>query len=290
MQRARQIKRVLLITLSLNISVSGAKIFYGYWTDSVAILSDGFHSLFDGVSNVVGIIAITLASHPPDSTHPYGHRKLETLFTIFIGLIMLFACFEIFKNVYEALIKGQGAAIDHKSVFIMLVTLCINIFVVLYEKKMGTKLQSEFLLADSKHTLSDVYVTLGVIVGLIAHILGFHMADSIAGIAIGLVIAYTGITIIKEAAEVLIDKSQTDTIRVKEIVCSHNGVIECHEIRTRGAKGNVFLDLHVLVQPDMRVIDAHRIAHEVEDAIRAELPEVVDVMVHIEPMDKKGLP
>ncbi len=283
MQRTRQIKRVILITLSLNILVSGAKIAYGYYIDSVSILSDGFHSLFDGLSNIVGLIAITLSSRPPDSSHPYGHRKIETLFTVFIGLIMLLACYEIFKNAYESLLKGHRADIDTTSLLIMLLTLCVNLFVVWYEKRLGYRLNSEFLIADSKHTLSDVFVTLGVIVGLMCYLAGFQLADAITGIAVGLFVAYAGLSIIKDASDVLIDKNQTDTLKIKEIVCSHNGVIECHEIRTRGAKGNVFLDLHVLVSPSMTVSDAHRIAHEVEDAIRQRMPEIVDVVVHIEP-------
>ncbi len=283
MQRARQIRRVFLITLFLNLIVSGGKIVYGYYIDSVSILSDGFHSLFDCISNVVGLIAITLSIHPPDSSHPYGHRKIETLFTAFIGLMMLLACYEIFKNAYESLIKGQRASIDFTSLIVMSLTLIVNVFVVWYEKRLGSRLNSEFLIADSKHTLSDVLVSLGVILGLLCYLAGFHLADAIAGLAVGLFVLYTGLTIVKEASEVLIDKNQTDTMLIKEIVCCHSGVIECHEIRARGAKGNVFLDLHVLVEPSMAVSDAHRIAHEVEDAIRQRMPEIVDIVVHIEP-------
>lgn len=283
MQRARQIRRVLLVTLGLNLLVSALKIAYGYLTDSVSIISDGYHSAFDSLSNVVGLVAIKLSSQPPDRSHPYGHRKVETLVTVFLGLMMLLACFEIFKNAYEALFKGQRPELTLHSLFIMGFTLIVNLFVTLYEKKMANRLQSEFLLADSRHTLCDVYVTLGVIVGIVAYLGGFKLADAIVGIVVGLFVAYTGLVTIRDASEVLIDKNQSDTLVIQEIVCRHEGVIECHEIRTRGARGHVFLDLHIIVDAEMKVFEAHRIAHEVEDAIKAVRPEIKDVVVHIEP-------
>ena len=97
MQRTSEIRKVLLITLALNILVSAAKVFYGYITNSVSIFSDGFHSFFDGISNIVGLAGIYISSNPPDEKHPYGHRKYETVFTIFVGLLMRLTCFEVLK-------------------------------------------------------------------------------------------------------------------------------------------------------------------------------------------------
>lgn len=106
-ERKKQIRKVLLITLLLNLSVSSAKIIYGWLTNSVAIYSDGFHSLFDGISNIGGLIALSIASHPPDREHPYGHRKFETVFAIFIGVLMSLTALEIVRNVYESLITAK---------------------------------------------------------------------------------------------------------------------------------------------------------------------------------------
>src|SRR5512137_1687077 len=131
------VRKVLLITLALNVFVSSSKIIYGYYSNSVAIFSDGFHSLFDGVSNVVGLIGIHIASQPPDEQHPYGHRKYETVFTIAIGVLMLLTCFGILKEAYGALKGDQHPTIDAVSFIVMIVTLAINIFVVTYEKRMG---------------------------------------------------------------------------------------------------------------------------------------------------------
>lgn len=283
MDRTSEIRKVLLITLALNILVSAAKVFYGYITGSISIFSDGFHSLFDGVSNIVGLIGIYIASHPPDEKHPYGHRKYETVFTIFVGLLMLFTCFEVFRKVYESLTDKHETTITTASFFVMVITLIINIFVSVYEKQRGEKLNSEFLIADSKHTKSDIYVSLGVIVSLIFIKSGFPIADSIAGSVVGIFIAKAGIDIIRESTETLVDRTQMDTSIIKEIVCTVDGVMECHEIRTRGTKSHVFIDLHILVDPSLSVENAHRIAEAVEKEIKSKISEIVDVVVHIEP-------
>ncbi|BCB95260.1 cation efflux system protein [Dissulfurispira thermophila] len=284
MNRTSEIRKVLLITLVLNLIVSAAKVFYGYYINSVSILSDGYHSLFDGVSNIVGLIGIYIASHPPDEKHPYGHRKYETVFTIFVGVLMFITCIEIFKKSYNSFLgQSETAMITPQSFMVMLITLSVNIFVAIYEKNKGVSLTSEYLIADSKHTRSDIYVSLGVIGGLIISKIGISKADPIAGAIVGIFVAKAGIDIIKESTEILVDRTQMDTSMIKEIACTVDGVIECHEIRTRGTKSHIFVDLHVIVAPSLTVEDAHKIAEIVEKKIKNEISEVVDVVVHIEP-------
>lgn len=285
MDRTSETRKVLLITLALNLLVSAAKVFYGYITYSISIFSDGFHSLFDGVSNIVGLIGIYIASHPPDEKHPYGHRKYETVFTIFIGILMLATCFEVFKKVYESLIGNHLTVVTTGSFLVMLVTMTVNIFVSIYERRKGEKLNSEFLIADSRHTKSDIYVSIGVIISLVFIKLGLPIADPITGVIVGIFIAKAGIDIIRESTETLVDRTQMDTSIIKEIACTVDGVVECHEIRTRGARNNIFIDLHVLVNPSLSVEDAHKIAETVEKKIKSKISEIVDVVVHIEPSE-----
>ncbi|MBI5214056.1 MAG: cation transporter [Nitrospirae bacterium] len=283
MGRTSEIRKVLLITLALNILVSAAKVFYGYITNSVSIFSDGFHSFFDGISNIVGLVGIYISSNPPDEKHPYGHRKYETVFTIFVGLLMLLTCFEVFKKVYESFAGRHETTVTGASFIVMIVTMAINVFVSIYEKRKGLRLNSEFLIADSQHTKSDIYVSIGVIVSLIFIKLGFPLADPIAGAVVGIFIAKAGIDIIKGSTETLVDSSQTDISLIKDIACNVDGVIECHKIRTRGTKGQIFVDLHMLVNPALSVEEAHAIAERAERVIKERLPEVADVVVHIEP-------
>ena len=283
MDRTAKIRGVLVTTLALNFLVSIVKIMYGYFTYSVSIYSDGFHSLFDGVSNIVGLIGIHISAHPPDETHPYGHRKYETVFTIFIGLLMLLTCFEVFRKVYESLAGGYKTTVTAASFLVMVITMMVNIFVSTYEKRMGKRLNSEFLIADSKHTKSDIYVSAGVIASLVLIKLGFPLADPLAGIVVGMLVAKAGIGIIRDSTETLVDRTRADRGTINTIVSRIEGVSECHDIRTRGTRGSIFVDLHILVNPFLSVEDAHKIADTVEREIKDQMPEIVDVVVHIEP-------
>lgn len=283
MKRIAEIRKVLIITMLLNFIVSGAKIFYGYYTNSLAILSDGFHSLFDGVSNIVGLLGVYLSSRPPDEKHPYGHRKYETFFTIFVGLLMFATCAEIFKKIYDSIAGVHVVEVKTASFLIMGVTIIVNTLVARYEVKKGRELSSEYLLADSAHTKSDIYISLGVIVSLVLMKFGFIFADVITGAVVGIFVAKAGIEIMKDAAGSLLDKTKIDKSSIKEIVRHVEGVKGCHGVRTRGTINHVFLDLHLVVEPSLSVQDAHKIAHTAENEIKKRFPEVVDVVVHIEP-------
>ncbi|MCX5716998.1 MAG: cation diffusion facilitator family transporter, partial [Nitrospirae bacterium] len=234
-----QIRRVLLYTLVLNSGVSLAKIIYGYMSNSIAMTSDGFHSFFDGVSNIVGMIGIWIASHPPDENHPYGHKKYETLFTIIIGVMIFVTCFQILKQVYHSIVEYHETEVTGVSFAVMLVTMAVNIFVTIYERKKGIELKSEFLIADAMHTKSDILASLGVIISLIITKSGYRIADTIAGLVIVFLIARIGFEIIKRASDVLVDTICIDTVAIEAVINRVEGVKGCHDIRTRGTEHSI---------------------------------------------------
>ncbi len=278
-----RVRRVLLVTLALNGAVALAKIVWGYMTGSLGMLSDGFHSLFDGVSNIVGLVGIWIASHPPDEDHPYGHKKYETLFTIVIAVMIFGTCFQILKRVYRSFTVGHETLAPNTSFIILACTMLVNTFVMVYEMKRGRELKSDFLVADALHTKSDIFASFAVMIGLLFTRLGFPMADTVAGIVITLFIARIGYVIIKNASDVLVDTVCIDTHAVESIVKGVEGVKGCHDIRTRGSAQHVYLDMHIQVDPDIPIKDAHNIAHRVEGRIISEFPAVADIVVHVEP-------
>lgn len=286
MNRKKEIRKVLLITLCLNLLVSFAKIIYGLKVNSLAIYSDGFHSLFDGVSNIGGIFGIYLASRPPDREHPYGHRKYETIFAVFIGVLMGFTSLEILKGAYESLMKTKRPELDEKAFIILLFTIIINIFVFTYERKRGKQLKSEFLIADSSHTKIDIFITSGIILAIIFIKSGFYILDSLAGLIIGALVAREAFIILKESTDILIDKALLDSSEIERLVTTCNDVQACEDIRTRGTAGQIFVDLKILVDSSISVKEGHDIAEKVEEIIKKEFPDVVDVVVHIEPGKK----
>lgn len=280
---SENVRNVLILTLILNFGVALAKVLYGLFTNSIAITSDGFHSSFDGVSNIVGLIGIWIASHPPDEKHPYGHKKYETLFTIIIAIMIFATCFQILRKVYLSIFEDHKTIVIETSFIVMFLTMGVNIFVMRYESKKGKQFGSQFLIADAMHTKSDIFASTAVIISLIFTKLGYHLSDAIAGIIITFFIARIGCKILKEASDILVDTVCMDNSAIEFVVNSIEGVKGCHDIRTRGSVHSVYLDLHALVDRGLTTEKAHEIADRIETEIKKEFPSVVDIIVHIEP-------
>jgi cation diffusion facilitator family transporter len=275
---------VLTRVLLLNLAVAAAKIAFGYASGAVSILSDGFHSVTDAATNVVGLIGIRAARQPPDEDHPYGHRKYETVAAAAITVFLLLLVLEVLRNAYHRLTDAASVPqISFAGFAVMLVTICVNIGVVRYESREGIRLASEILQADALQTRGDVWTSTTVLVALWGARLGLPILDPIAALVVAGFISYAGYQIARTTTRILSDRiviSQTD---LEEIVMGVRGVIGCHHIRTRGSADHVFLDLHVWLPADMPLVDAHDLSHVVKDRLMAHYPQIVDAIIHIEP-------
>ena len=232
----RTVRKVLIVILVLNIAVALAKVGYGWYSNSLSMLTDGFHSFFDGASNVVGIIGITLAARPADKEHHYGHWKIETFSSIIIAVLLFLVCLEIVQSAVSRFFNPSPPEITTISFLVMGITILINIGVSWYEYRKGRAIDSKILVADSMHTRSDIYASIAVIIGFIAINAGYVFVDPVIALAIALLIAKTGIDIIKESSEVLLDKSTINREKIANIVNSVPGVIQSHKIRSHGKK------------------------------------------------------
>lgn len=269
--------------LALNLAVALSKIAYGYFTGTVSILSDGFHSLTDGASNVVALVGIRAARQPADQQHPYGHRKFETMASAAIFVLLLLVLVEVTRSALGRLGTTDVPEIDLVAFILMIGTLLVNVVVVRYESAAGRRLNSELLIADSKHTNSDVLTSLAVLVALVGVRMGFPLADPIAGLVVAGFIGYAGFSVAREASSVLTDRMVMDQEEIRRIVLSVPDTLGCHQIRTRGSADHVFLDMHLWLRPDMRLDEAHRLSHVVKDRLMAEVSGLADVIIHIEP-------
>jgi cation diffusion facilitator family transporter len=283
-KRARQVAKVLWVTLGLNWLVAALKVVFGLATHCVSITADGIHSFSDGTSNVVGLVAVTIAGHPADDDHPYGHQKYETLASVLISAFLFLVSFGILREAILGLLDEKTPEVSQASFVVMGVTLFVNLFVVWYERKKGRALKSDLLINDSWHTLTDVFVTLSVLGGLVGIGLGWSRLDSILALVIAGIIMIAAVRILKQSSDVLCDKAVLDTKEIERIVRGVEGVRDCHEIRTRGRMDDVYIDLHVLVDNEMTVIASHRLANIIEHNIRSQISGVRDVVVHIEPV------
>lgn len=285
-ERMRSIRRVLWTILLLNLGVAAAKYAWGTLSGSASMQADGIHSVFDSAGNVVGLVGISLAARPADAGHPYGHAKFETYASLVIGVLLLLAAFEVGSSAAAKLAAGSYTAeVGPMSFVVMAGTLAVNLGVTVYERRFAKRLKSEVLAADANHTLSDALVSVGVIAGLAAVALGFPMADPIMALVVTAAILATAYDVFKHALATLSDRARIPEGDLRAAALAVPGVRGVHRIRTRGTEGEVYADLHVLVDPSMTVADAHRLADEVETGVKERFANVIEVLVHIEPND-----
>ena len=284
--RVRSIRRVLWTILFLNLGVAAAKFIWGTVIGSAAMQADGIHSIFDGMSNVVGLVGMGLAARPADSDHPYGHGKYETYASAIIGAMLLLAAYRIGSEAVAGLTGNRPAPeVDTMSFVVMLGTLAINLFITMWERRVGHKLNSSILVADASHTGSDVMVSVGVIISLVLVKLGFPMADPIVALLVSGAIVYTAWGVFKQASATLSDSMRIPASDICDVVLAVPGVLGCHDIRTRGSEAEVYVDLHVQVDPAATVSRGHEIAEEVERTVAEHFEQVFDVIAHLEPFD-----
>ena len=158
-----RIRWVLIITMLLNFLATGVKLAAGLAIGSLSVVADGLDSLFDGVSNVVGLAGLYTASKPPDAQHPYGHRKYETIAAISISFLLFLTCWQILQAAWNRLGKGQYPAINLWTIIAMLLSMLIQLGTSLYELRQGKRLTSEILVADALHTRASVLVSVSVL-------------------------------------------------------------------------------------------------------------------------------
>jgi cation diffusion facilitator family transporter len=281
--RAAQVSTVLYRVLVLNLIVATAKIVLGLATGAVSVLSDGFHSLTDTASNIVGIIGVRIAGAPPDDDHPYGHRKFETMASLGIMVFLLLVLREVLSAAWERLQTGGEPSINTLTFVVMGATFAINLGVVFYERTAGRRLQSEVLLADATHTMSDLMTSATVIIALIGVKLGYFWLDPVAALVVAVFIAYACWEIFNSTTGILADRFVIPEDAILEVVKSVPEVIGSHHIRTRGSNDFVFLDLHIWMDADMALDRAHSISHVVKDRLMARFPQIKDAIIHIEP-------
>jgi len=281
--RYAEVTRVLYWVLVVNLLVAVAKIILGYGTGTISIISDGFHSLTDSASNVVALVGVSVARRPPDRNHPYGHRKYETMASVGILLFLILVLVEVLRNAVERLITGGTPQVFPEGIALMTATLVVNIFVVAYERRAGRRLMSEVLLADANHTRSDVLTSGAVLGALLGVWWGYPLLDPLAALLVAVFIGHACWTIANQASRILSDEMVIAESAVREVVTSVPQVIGCEKIRSRGSIDHVFLDLHLWLDGTMPLQDAHATSHVVKDTLMAEFPQLVDVVIHIEP-------
>ncbi len=284
----KKVQMVFFITLLANVIVAVSKLVIGTLINSASMVADGFHSFSDGSSNIVCMIGMYFAAKPKDEKHPYGHHKIETLSSIAIGLLLVAAAAKIVIGAIDKFQHPSAPQVTSLSLLVLLATLIVNILVATYEHRQGIKLNSSILIADAAHTKSDIFVTVGVLATLVALKLGLPpILDPIVSLFVAVVILFTAWKILKENTDILLDAALVDTDWIRQEVLRIDGVKDVHDIRSRGLRNKIDIDMHVMVDPDMSVEEGHILQHDIEEALQNAMKIPTSVLVHLEPYNEE---
>jgi cation diffusion facilitator family transporter len=280
----KQIRRVLIITLILNVVVFLLKLGVGWVTGSLSLLADALHSVTDSANNVLGLVASRFSSPQPDREHPYGHQKFEAVGALGIAAFLGIACFEILQGAIARLFTpSQPLSVSASELWILLIVLGCNIFVAFYERNVGHKIGSPILIADARHTMSDIWVTICVLLGLIGvWVFNVQWLDVVLSFPVALLVFWSGWQVLHENLPWLVDEMAIAPEAIHSQVIKVPGVLNCHSIASRGILGRqVFIEMHLIV--DAQDVEA---AHQVTEAVEARLEKEYGparTMIHVEP-------
>ncbi len=284
METTRQVRRVLVITLILNLTVAFGKIGVGIISGALAITADGFHSLIDGSSNIIALVANAIAGQPPDDDHPYGHGRFETLAALLIGVFLLFVAWEIISGVIERLRSGSEPEITPLTLAVMFGTLLINIGVSRYQIRQGKRLRSQLLLADAANTRADVFITLSVIFSIVAvTFTGWVWIDALAALVVVGLIGQAAWRILHQTGRVLVDTAPYSPQDIIDLMHNIPNILDITRARSRGSQEAAHIDVDVCVPPEMTTAQSAALTDAIRQRLTENLDGVQEVEVHFVP-------
>ena len=282
----RAVQRVLLIALAVNVSMTLLKLVIGLISGSLAVLADAMHSATDGLSSLLGLFTNGLSDPQPDRDHPYGHDKYEGLGAVAIAGFILFTAFEILKTSMERIAAGlPPLRLDAQDLVLLLIVLGCNLLLAGYERSEGRRLGSQLLLADAKHTTSDIWTTVVVLLGLAGVLtLGINWLDVAMAVPLCVLLLRACWQVLRSNLPWLVDQIAIAPEAIHEVAMAVPGVLNVHDIASRGVLGQrVFIELHMVVDAN-DLPTAHRITELVEDHLEARFGPV-RCTIHLEPRE-----
>ncbi|MFH0836935.1 MAG: cation diffusion facilitator family transporter [Candidatus Aenigmatarchaeota archaeon] len=256
-------------------------------TGSIAIIAELAHSLFDMFASILAYVGIKKAEKAEDSCHPYGHERYENISalaqTILIVVTSIFVMYEAVIRLFEP----KPVSSLEIGLVVMIVIIGIDYFVSRYLHKASKDYGSSALEADAYHFTTDLWGAISVVIGLVFVILGFPIFDSIAAIAVAVLMLVISYKLGKGAINVLLDKSPCEDVmkKIEAAILSVKKVKSFHKLKARYMGNKILVDLHIHVSPMISVAEGHSISHELKKKLKQKVPEIKDVIVHVEPID-----
>lgn len=283
----RMANRVSIITIIINLVLSVLKFLVGFFGHSQALISDAIHSASDVVSTVAVMFGINLSDKKSDTSHPYGHERIECIFSIILAMMLFITGAGIGITAIKNIASGAEIDVPGKMALIAAaVSIAVKEWMYHYTKRTADKINSSSMLADAWHHRSDALSSVGSLIGVGGALLGFTICEPIASIVICVFIGKAAVDIFMDAVNRLIDRSCTDEEieQIRECVMEIDGVKNIDKLMTRRFGSKIYVDLEISEDAEMTLSEAHKIAELVHDNIEAKIPEVKHCMIHVNPM------
>jgi cation diffusion facilitator family transporter len=286
-----EVRRVTIWGLILNIVLTVLKIVIGYFGGSTSVVADGVHSLSDCSTDVAVIVGVKYWDKAPDNDHPYGHRRIEAMTSVFIGIVLVFVGVLLIYNAISKLHSQNFLAPEWSAFIIAIISIVTKEILYRWTKKKSEELESNALKANAWHHRSDAIssIPVAIAIGFTKYDSSWAMLDPIASIAVSVFILNAAYTIVWPSLCELSDSgaSESKLKDIEKIVSSIEGIQSIHALRTRYQGNGLYVDLHIQVDPDITVKEGHDIAAKAKYLLIEQGPDIKDVLVHVEPGESR---
>ncbi|MFC1664287.1 cation diffusion facilitator family transporter [Pseudomonadota bacterium] len=287
-QRYQSARKVTTIGLVVNVFLAMGQIALGIVGHSQALIADGIHTISDFFTDFMVLVAVSQGAKVADDDHPYGHWRIETAFTVVLGVALIAVGIGIASSAGVRLYSGEGLEIPSNFTLVMVITTILSKEAMYrYTLNVATRVQSQLLKANAWHHRSDAISSLIVLAGISGSIAGFIYLDAVAAIGVALMVTHIGWKLSWNATKELIDTGlDSEAIKLlRKTILSVDGVVALHELRTRRMAGVALVDVHIQVPDKISVSEGHHISETVRAKLIEEIDMVSDVLVHIDPED-----
>lgn len=286
----RYIRKVTLVGLVVNLLLSAFKFIAGILGMSQAMVADAVHSLSDTITDIAVIIGSYFWSSPPDKEHPHGHRRIETLVASFIGVMIISASIGIAWQAITTLKSEDSKVPGLIALTAAVVSLLCKEVLYRWTARVGKQLRSAALTANAWHHRQDAISSIPVFFAIGGAIVlpNWNFLDNIGAALVSVMILHAGAQILWRGIKEFLDEGASEAAyqEIKDIVYQNQSVIQVHKIRTRYVATNLHVDMHVVVNGSISVRQGHDIATDIKKRLLRDGPDIVDVIVHIEPTEE----
>lgn len=281
----KQIRNVTYLAITVNIGLCIVKVIVGFIGNSMALISDGIHSLSDMTTDLMILVGVRLGAKEPDQKHPYGHGRLETLSTGIIAIALLAVGGGTIYYAVNDIIRGHIKYPQLPVLIVAILAIIAKESLSRVTRRVAIATHSSALYANAWEQRGDAFSSLAVITGYILMKFGFSYGDQIATIVVGVMIAVVGLKIIVGCIDELTESAVDEATigQIKDIIKANGQIRQWHNLRSRLVGREVFIDMHILVAPNLKITEAHKIADLLEKAITKQITRPVNITVHIEP-------